>query len=233
MSKINSKKQYIVGIDEAGRGPVIGPLVICAYVIESENKQELIHLGVKDSKLLTRNRREELYPKLEKLAFKYKLISLSPAEIDELRKTHSLNVIEQKFMLKAVEDIFNNLSVKPSEIYIDAADVNEKRYGSAFKDKFTNAKIISKHQADKLYPVVSAASILAKVSRDRDIDKLAEKIGEDIGSGYPSDPKTKSFLKNYYAKHRKFPPYIRESWDTVKRIKKEYSDKKLTDFFKS
>ena len=130
-------------------------------------------------------------------------------------------------MLKLTKQI----SKKPTEIYIDAADVNEKRFGLVFEEAFPLAKIVSRHKADQHYLVVSAASIIAKVERDNAIEKLKEKVGEDFGSGYPADPKTKSFLNNIFRKNKKFPPYVRESWDTAKKIKDELTKaKKLTDF---
>ncbi|MCK5303697.1 MAG: ribonuclease HII [Candidatus Heimdallarchaeota archaeon] len=217
----------MVGIDEAGRGPVIGPLVICVYVVEQEKHQDLKKMGAKDSKLLSKNQRETLYPKLKNIAADIKIKHLSPAEIDELRKSISLNVIEQQIMLKLTKEVKHNLET----IYIDAADVNEKRFGLVFEKEFPGTKIVSKHKADTFFPVVSAASIIAKVERDREIESLKLKMSEDIGSGYPADPKTKSFLKKYFSKHKKFPPFVRESWNTTKRIRKEHSDSKLTDYF--
>jgi len=230
VNQISQKKQYIIGIDEAGRGPVIGPMVICAYAIEKEKELELKKIGVKDSKRLSGRKREELYVKLKKLASDIQVKQVSPAEIDELRKSHSLNVIEQQIMLNLAKKI----SVKPIEIYIDAADVKEKRYGSVFEAEFPQTKIISQHKADELYPVVSAASIIAKVQRDREIKKISKETGIDFGSGYPSDPKTIKFLRDLFRKQNKFPPYVRESWDTARRIKKEFSSsKKLTEFIDS
>jgi ribonuclease HII len=224
---MSQKKQYIIGIDEAGRGPVIGPMVICAYAIEKEKELEIKKLGVKDSKRLSKKRREELYTKLMKLAADTKVKKVSPAEIDELRKSYSLNVIEQKIMLNLAKKI----SVKPIEIYIDAADVKEKRFGSVFENEFPQTRIVSKHKADEIYPVVSAASIIAKVQRDKEIQKISKETGIDFGSGYPADPKTIKFLRDLFRKQNKFPPYVRESWDTAKKIKKEFSNsKKLTDF---
>ena len=227
---MSQKKQYIIGIDEAGRGPVIGPMVICAFAIEKEKEVEIKKLGVKDSKLLSRKRREELYSKLMKLAADTKIKQVSPAEIDELRKSYSLNVIEQKIMLKLAKKI----TVKPDEIYIDAADVKEKRFGSVFETEFPQTKVISKHKADKIYPVVSAASIIAKVQRDKEIQKISKETGIDFGSGYPADPKTIKFLRDLFRKQNKFPPYVRESWDTAKKIKKEFSNStKLNDYIGS
>ncbi len=203
--------------------------MICAYVVEIEKHQHLKKIGAKDSKLLSKKKREFLYPQLKKIAADIKVKHLSPAEIDELRKSFSLNVIEQQIMLKLAKEVKHDIEA----IYIDAADVNEKRFGLVFEEAFPKAKIVSKHKADTLFPVVSAASIIAKVERDRDIESLELKLGEDIGSGYPADPKTKSFLRKYYSQHRKFPPFVRESWDTAKKIKKEFADSKLTDFFSS
>ncbi|MCE7741008.1 MAG: ribonuclease HII [Candidatus Heimdallarchaeota archaeon] len=201
-------------------------MVLCAYAIEKNKEKELTQMGVKDSKLLSPKRRESLYPKIEKLSAQITVKHLSAAEIDEMRKRFTLNVIEQKLMIKLIKD----MKTTPSEIYIDAADVNAERYGEAFKRAFPKSKIVSKHQADKFYPVVSAASVIAKVQRDQVIEKLAKKIGEDIGSGYPADPKTKKFLRTYYAKNKKFPPFVRESWDTAKKLKKEFSHNKISDF---
>ena len=224
-----TEENIIVGIDEAGRGPVIGPMVLCAYAIEKNSEKELSKIGVKDSKVLSPKKRNEIYSKIEEMSKKITVKHLSAAEIDELRKRYTLNEIEQKIMIKLVKD----LEFIPIEIYIDAADVNAKRYGEAFQREFPKSKVISRHQADKFYPVVSAASIIAKVQRDQAIEKLAKQIGEDMGSGYPADPQTKQFLRTYYAKNKKFPPFVRESWDTVKKLKKEFSQsKKLSDFLK-
>ena len=228
MKNITNHEEIIVGIDEAGRGPVIGPLVICAYAISRKDIDKLTKLKVKDSKLLSKKRRDELYSQLIPIAADYKVKHLSAAEIDELRKNYTLNIIEQRIMLKLAKD----LKTTPSEIYIDAADVNEKRFGGVFETEFSDAKIISKHKADMLFPVVSAASIIAKKERDDAIEKISNKIGEEIGSGYPADPITREFLRRYYAKNKKFPAYVRESWDTVNKIKKEFSEKKkLSEYF--
>ena len=228
MRKITNNPNYIIGIDEAGRGPVIGPMVICALAIRKDLQKKLTSIGVRDSKMLSKKKREELYSQVYNLAEDIQVKHLSAAEIDEMRKKSTLNVIEQVIMVKQAKKI----KVKPMEIYIDAADVNAKRFGVAFEIEFPTAKIISKHKADELYPVVSAASIIAKVERDRAIEKIAKKEGTDIGSGYPADPKTKDFLMKYYAKHKKFPSYVRESWDTTKKIKKELSQtKKISEYF--
>jgi ribonuclease HII len=222
---MTNKSKYIVGIDEAGRGPVIGPMVICAYMIKETDKEKLREIGARDSKALTKQRRESLYSSLSKVAFEIKTKHVSAAEIDELRKRHTLNVIEQKIMIKVAKEF----SVTPDEIYIDAADVKEKRFGEAFQVEFPKTKIISKHKADQYFLVVSAASIIAKVQRDREIAKISSKLNRNIGSGYPNDPLTISYLKDTFKKNKKFPPFVRESWATAKNIK----TKKLDEYFES
>ncbi|MEO2151636.1 MAG: ribonuclease HII, partial [Thermococcus sp.] len=111
--------------------------------------------------------------------------------------------------------------VKPDVVYADAADVDEERFGRELKERLGfKAEIIAKHRADALFPVVSAASIVAKVTRDREIEKLKAEYGE-IGSGYPSDPRTRAFLENYYREHGAFPPIVRRGWKTLKKIEEK------------
>ncbi len=221
--------ELIAGIDEAGRGPVIGPLVICVYAIEKVNHKKLAEIGARDSKILTKKKREELYPILTKMAVKYKTKHIFASEIDEMRKYNSLNIIEQKVMLNLVEQLDLDLNA----LYIDAADVNEDRFGRLFQKTFPKTNVVSKHGADKHYPVVSAASIVAKVERDKAIKEIEKEYSIEIGSGYPSDPKTKTFLITYYKRHRRFPPFVRMSWDTSKKIIEQFKQKKdITDYFK-
>ncbi|NJE48163.1 ribonuclease HII [Thermococcus sp. 9N3] len=202
----------IAGIDEAGRGPVIGPMVITAIVVDEENLPGLEELGVKDSKKLTPKRREKLFDEILSLADDYVVLVLSPEEISSREGT--LNEFEVENFAKAL----NSLKVKPDVIYADAADVDEERFGRELKERLGfNAEVVAKHRADALFPVVSAASIVAKVTRDREIEKLKAEYGE-IGSGYPSDPRTRAFLENYYREHGAFPPIVRRGWKTLKKI---------------
>jgi ribonuclease HII len=104
---------------------------------------------------------------------------------------------------------------------VDAADVNENRFGSQIKASLTNKKdtdVISMHKADAKIEVVAAASIIAKETRESEIEKLKDKIG-DFGSGYPSDERTIKFLKSFYADNGKWPTGTRESWKTLERIR--------------
>jgi len=205
----------LAGIDEAGRGPVIGPMVISAVVVDEENVPKLEELGVKDSKRLTPKRRERLFDEIIKLLDDYVILELWPEEIDSRGGT--LNEFEVENFVK----VLNSLKVRPDVVYIDAADVKEARFGEDIRKRLNfEAEIVAEHKADDKFVPVSAASILAKVTRDRAIEKLKEEYGE-IGSGYPSDPRTRAFLENYYREHGEFPPIVRRSWKTLRKIEEK------------
>jgi len=203
------------GIDEAGRGPMIGPMVICGVLIDSGKLSELKQIGARDSKTLRHAQRVKLKEKIERVATKIVIRSVSAAEIDRLRKRTTLNEIEVKEFAAIAK------ALNPQEIYLDAADVNADRFGekvgnlSGLASK--GAVIVSKHKADSKYPIVSAASIVAKVERDRVISEYHKKYG-DCGSGYPSDPKTVAFVRHLVRNNQKLPPIVRKSWDSVKKI---------------
>jgi len=205
----------IAGIDEAGRGPAIGPMVVAAVVVDEKNLSKLRELGVRDSKRLTPKRRERLFNEIIKLLDDYVILELWPREIDSRKGT--LNEFEVENFIKAL----NSLRIKPDVVYIDAADVKEERFGEDIRRGLNfNAEIVAEHKADDRFVPVSAASILAKVTRDRAIERLKEEYGE-IGSGYPSDPKTRAFLEEYYRQHGDFPPIVRKTWKTLKKIGKK------------
>ncbi|MGA3061483.1 MAG: ribonuclease HII [Candidatus Bathyarchaeia archaeon] len=209
----------IAGVDEAGRGCVIGPLVVAGVMVTTENLPFLIDLGVKDSKLLTSKKREELYPEIIRLSEKCHTIKLHPYQIDKAvdsaRRLHKLNRLEAQTMAQVIE------ALKPDEAYVDAADTVEHRFGNHIRECLkTRTRIISKHKADKIYPVVSAASIIAKVERDREIACLREEYG-DFGSGYLTDGKTTVFLKQLLEKNDDYPSFVRKSWKPAKRAKNE------------
>jgi len=209
----------VAGVDEAGRGCIIGPLVVAGVLMKEEDLPVLRQLGVKDSKLLSPKKRQELFQKISLLAEKFHVVKLLPTEIDRAveckRKLHKLNRLEAQTMTQ----ILNTL--KPDEAYVDAADVFEERFKQHIQEGLNvKAKITSRHRADKLYPVVSAASIIAKVERDKEIETLKEVYG-DFGSGYLADKKTLLFLRQWIQTHSEYPNCVRQSWKTAKRIKNE------------
>lgn len=209
----------VAGIDEAGRGCVIGPLVIAGVLIKEERMHLLAQLGVKDSKLLSPRKREALTAEIVSLAEKYLFVKLSPKEIDRAveskRKLHKLNRLEAQTMMQVIN------ALKPDIAYVDAADVVEDRFKHHIQEGLTvKTKIVSKHKADKIYPVVSAASIMAKVERDKEIAALKEEYG-DFGSGYLNDQKTMHFLKQWLQTHDEYADCVRKSWKPAKLAKNE------------
>lgn len=213
----------ICGVDEAGRGPVIGPLVICGIIIEGDHL--LRELGVRDSKSLTRKQREALSEKIEKVVDGVEFVEIAAEEIDLMREEMTLNSLEMKVFASIIDRL------RPSTAYVDAADVDEERFGREINGELNlPVNIISRHRADEIYPVVSAASILAKIRRDRRIREIGEDIGEPIGSGYPSDPKTIRFLESWLDRYGKLPPHTRKSWDTCSKLIRMKSLKRIDEF---
>ena len=209
----------VAGVDEAGRGCVIGPLVVAGVMLKAENLPLLSELGVKDSKLLTPKKREALYPEIIRLTEKYQTIKVHPYQIDKAvesaRILHKLNRLEAQTMAQVIE------ALKPDEAYVDAADTVEHRFGNHIRECLKiKTIIISKHKADKIFPVVSAASIIAKVERDREIASLRVEYG-DFGSGYLTDGKTMDFLRQLLEKNDDYPSFVRKSWKPAKRAKNE------------
>ncbi len=200
----------ICGIDDAGRGPMLGPLVIAGISLEKKNIKKLSALGVKDSKKLTPKSREYLYKKIIELVDDYYIAKISPKSIDASVRKHCLNGLEAKYMAKVVSKL------NPDVSYVDSCDVNPTRFGKEISKLSNNHKIKSFHRADSRFVVVSAASILAKVARDRTIMKLKKE--HDLGSGYPSDPITVKFVVEYYKKNQIMPSFVRKSWKPIQKI---------------
>jgi len=200
----------ICGVDEAGRGPVLGPLVICAVSVDDE--QALKRLGVKDSKKLSPAKREDLEPRIRKLAH-VELVEISADELDTLMEDLTLNEIEAMKFAELVE------RMSPEVAYLDAADASEENFARMVMACLKcEPRIVSKHKADIDFPVVSAASIVAKVARDARIKEIEIEIGEPIGSGYASDENTMAFLQKYTKKNGTLPPHTRKRWLPAKNI---------------
>ncbi len=227
----------ICGIDEAGRGPVLGPMVVAGVKVEDDLL--LREIGVKDSKKLAPKRREKLAEEIKKIA-DYEIQIIPAEEIDVLREEMTLNVLEAKLFATIIEKLTlcsNTRSSTPNSIakdfivYVDAADVNEENFKRYILNELgREMNIVSEHNADETYPVVSAASILAKTTRDEEIKKIEEEIGKQIGSGYPSDQVTISFLKEWMKEHGELPPYTRRSWKTARRIVQLYKTSRIEEF---
>lgn len=200
----------ICGIDDAGRGSMLGPLVIAGISLDKKNLKKLTSLGVKDSKKLSPTLRESLYKKIISIVDDYYIAKITPRSIDASVKKHCLNGLEAKYMAKVVSKL------NPDTSYVDSCDVNPKRFGKEISLLSGNSKIKSYHHADSRFVVVSAASILAKVTRDKAITKLKKEY--NLGSGYPSDSTTVKFVKKYYKKNQQMPNFVRKSWKPVQKI---------------
>lgn len=213
----------LVGIDESGRGPVIGPMVVCGVAVSDCNLEELESLNLKDSKRYSRQKREELERPLLSLV-QCTFAEIPAHEIDAQMSRKTLNEIEVELFAQVLLPFS-----QATQIIVDACDVNAARFGERICIYTGISSIISEHKADDTYPVVSAASILAKVRRDRRIDELKEIYG-NFGSGYCSDKQTVLFLKKYIKKEGKLPPIARSSWVTSKRLLEEYYQRSLDHF---
>jgi len=212
----------LCGIDEAGRGPVIGPMVVAGILIE--NDAPLRQLNVRDSKKLTPEKRETLAPEIMKLC-KFDVVVVSAEDIDAMRLEMNLNDFEAKIFASIIENL------KPETAYVDAADVDEIEFKKSILNHLSvPVDIVSKHMADELFPVVSAASILAKVRRDAEVRKIEAEFKKPIGSGYPSDQITMAFLEEWLKEKGTLPPHCRQSWDTCKRLLSAAKIHKLDEF---
>lgn len=211
----------ICGVDEAGKGSVLGPMVVAA--VGCENMDDLVSLGVADSKKIPPKSREKISSEI-KAQFPFIIVIRSAQEIDILRQTMTMNEIVARSHAQALS------SLPCSCVYVDACDVNEKRYGETVSSfSRPGCTIISRHKADNLFPPVSAASIIAKVERDRIIKELSHEYG-DIGSGYPSDQVTITYLSEYIRHHNQPPVIARSSWETVKNLLHKKNQSSLLDF---
>ena len=211
------------GVDEAGRGSVMGPLVVGTVFVESD--ADLLDIGVKDSKKLTPKKRATMYDMITDCAIHWCTIVASAADIDRLRKEMSLNEIELRMFAEGVS------SHEASTVYADCPDINEAGFTSRLAVALGNgAEIIAKHKADDTYPVVSAASIIAKVTRDRMLDDIRAEFGENIGSGYPSDHYTMEFIEKWIVENGRAPEHVRCSWEPVKQMLSRSKNTKISDW---
>ena len=200
----------ICGVDDAGRGSMIGPMVIAGISIEKKNIPKLRKLGVRDSKKLSPKKRELLYKQIVKLVDDYHVIRIPPRTIDKYVFKHNLNHLEAKKMAEVISNLNPDLS------YVDSCDVNAARFGREISDLSKKSKVKSYHYADSRFVVVSAASIIAKVSRDRSIMRLNKTT--NLGSGYPSDKKSVNYVKKVVSSKKSLPTSIRKSWKPVQKI---------------
>lgn len=216
----------VAGVDEAGRGCAIGPLVIAAALFEEETLSKLRKIGVKDSKKLSAKKREKLVTEIKELAIDYRVYEIQPRVLDKVIfrsiPLRRLNYLETMVMAKLVREL------EPDLVYMDPPDVDNQRCAEQVQSVIKyKLEVICEPKADDKYPSTGAASILAKVQRDQRIKELRDQHG-DFNSGYSSDKKTQRFIEEYFKQHIECPDYMRESWSTVQRHMQPLKQKKLT-----
>ena len=211
----------IIGIDEAGRGCIIGPMVICAAAINPLEEYKLKEMGVKDSKKLSPAQRENLYGKVGRMC-KYTTVKVTAAELNVMMDKHNLNEIEAIKIAQAIDQ----LAIRDATVYVDSPDNVPSKFARRIEKYVkTRVRIVSANRADDTYVIVGGASIIAKVTRDREIEKIKKETGIDFNSGYTSDPKTQAVI----ARRKDYPqlePYLRTKWSTL-RVENQ---KKLSEF---
>jgi ribonuclease HII len=181
-------------------------------------------MEVRDSKKLTPVRREDLAIKInESCRVEYQVISHN--EIDARGSKTSLNELEAMVFASLIDRL------RAEVVYVDACDVNEGHFRQMVSGRLNySPRMVCEHKADDNYPVVAAASIIAKTNRDRIVHEMQSEIGQDIGSGYASDPKTIAFLQKWIKEKGDLPPYTRRSWATAKEALSSSKNAKLTDW---
>ena len=213
---------WLIGVDEAGRGPVLGPLVVSAFALPKDDVSLLVEAGVKDSKQLSVKKRDELYNWItttaEERGWQFQIHKSSPASIDIAMAVDTLNEHEVALFAHCVMRL--QCQSDGGVLQLDACDVNAERFGYNVGQRLSHWLesgewvIDSRHRADEIFPAVAAASIIAKVERDREIEKLELEIGFPIGSGYTSDKTTQVALTKLLegnSPHRQ----LRWRWETV------------------
>lgn len=205
-------RRRILGIDEAGRGCAVGPLVVGGVVLDGDSAKRLKAEGVTDSKALSPSKRETLARMIREFARGVFLEEIAPSEIEQ----RNLNLLETWRAARIISQ------AKADRVYLDAIVGTEKgirRLCDHLKWCVGEGcpAIIAKNRADATYTVVGAASIIAKVRRDEVIEQLRQRFG-DFGSGYPSDEKTQRFLRECYERDKRFPDWVRHRWKTVTRM---------------
>src|SRR3989344_179720 len=222
---MTNNSKIIVGLDEAGRGPVLGPLVMVALTIKEEEEKKLEWMGVKDSKQLSSEAREELFERIREVVHDFRIEVIEPDAIDlSLQSANTnLNWLEAETSARMVSEL------DPDVIILDCPSPNTAAYREFVLERLSEAvrkkaTLLAEHKADVNHIIVSAASVIAKVIRDRHIEHIIQEIGIDCGSGYMSDPKTQQFLEKYYDK---YPHLFRKGWQSYKNVEEKKKQKRL------
>ena len=221
----DDKRVLIGGVDEAGRGSIIGPLVIAGISIKQDRIMDLHHVGVRDSKMLTAKARTSLFAIVSEMVDSLCIYKIDCSVIDENVFSKGLNKLEAETMAYVIDNL------KADMVYVDSCDTDPGRYKHYIESRLitSKSKLYSMHHADSLNIVVSAASIIAKFVRDGEIQEI-RKTHCNIGSGYPSDVKTMRFIRNWVSEYKCAPRFARKSWRPLREMLEEVSNYKITQF---
>ena len=204
------------GVDEAGRGCLVGPLVVAGVATDREGVKMLKAMGVRDSKKLSRKKRESLCPEIKRVCRKVSSAWIGPAEIDSVvrtgKKYRKLNYLEALYFARVIDQL------AAVRVTVDASDTSPERFRDFITRNMKGSTTVrAVHKADRDYPAVAAASIVAKVERDLEVERLRT-IHGDFGSGYPSDPTTRDFFTRMLQSGEQPPDYTRKSWKSWDRF---------------
>jgi ribonuclease HII len=217
----------ILGVDEAGRGPVIGSMFIASFEVSEEKIEKLETIGVKDSKKLSNQKREEIRDQLDDIG-SFTLKEIEASQIDEMREVMTLNEIELQAFVEVMKDS------EADRFTVDLPEPDGDRFIKKMKSelpgKFQSKEFVAEHGADDEYPEVSAASIIAKSAREKHVEDLHQKYGYDFASGYPHDRPTIEFLEKFMEEKGELPEETRMSWSTAEKIVKESKQKSFDDY---
>jgi ribonuclease HII len=204
-------------------------MVIAGVVIDKKDERKLKAMGVKDSKELSPKKREELAPLIEKIAKSVIVMRVPACKIDSYRaKKINLDRIEAMKMAEII-DMCN-----ADRIYVDSLGSNPKKFKKIILSNIPDKRfdLVVENYADETYPIVGAASIIAKVERDSAIEEIKRKEGIDFGVGYSHDNRTVDFVKKLIAERKELPNYVRQSWVTTQLLKEASWQRRIKDFFR-
>lgn len=208
-----------VGVDEAGKGPVLGSM----FVAGVRTQPESLPVDVDDSKRLSSEKRETLEERIRAVAETVAVLEIPVERIDD--PDTDMNTLT----LEGHKEILNRLATPADACFLDAADTDASRFEARVSEECPAASITATHGADECHRIVAAASIVAKVARDRHVAALAGEYG-DIGSGYPSDRQTRAFLESYVIETGSLPACARTSWQTSQDLLAKEQQQSLSEF---
>jgi len=220
-----------LGSDEAGKGPVLGPMVVAAVATPDRST---LPAGLADSKELAPDRRQELAAELD--ATETVSIGVETIPVDRIDAPETdMNFLTVAGHAAAIDAALMGTTqedeVAPVTGLADAGDTSAERFGRRVRERCeTTIELEARHGADGEDALVAAASIVAKVRRDEHIARLDHQYEADVGSGYPSDPTTRQFLETYAAEHGEVPPCARRSWSTCDDVLEPVEQSGLGEF---